>query len=170
MRPARLLLHALLCFALVANGVGTAMASVRGSCGHAGKAGADVSAMTHTSVIAHAPGMTHAADPTQATAEAHCAEMMAMAAAHDAETVMHHDLPVDDANDAGQAGDIGQAGDTNDDGCDDACSCACASHGFAALMPPTLSLPTGVRIADARARSESHATPSLPHPIRPPIA
>ncbi|GAA4785806.1 CopL family metal-binding regulatory protein [Lysobacter hankyongensis] len=161
MRPARLLLHALLCFALVANGVGAAMASVRGSCGHAGKAGADVSAMTHTSVIAHAPGMTHAAAPTQAKAEAHCAEMVAMAAADDADTVMHHDLPADDANDAG---------DTGNDECDDACSCACASHGFAVLMPPALSLPTGVRIADTRTRNTSHATPSLPHPIRPPIA
>lgn len=164
MRPARLLLHALLCFALVANGVGTAMASVRGSCGHAGKAGADVSAMTHTSVIAHAPGMTHAADPTQATAEAHCAEMMAMAAAHDAETVMHHEMPAGDTNDAGDTGDTGN------DECGDTCSCACASHGFAALMPPALVLPTGERIADARTRNESHATPSLPHPIRPPIA
>ncbi len=146
MRPARLLLHALLCFALVANGVGAAMATARGTCGHAGKAGADV------------PAMAHAPATTQAKAEAHCADMMAMAAAHDADTVMHHDLPP------------GNAGDTDDDGCGDACSCACASHGCAALMPPALSLPTGVRIADARARNESHATPSLPHPIRPPIA
>lgn len=156
MRPTRLLLHALLCFALVANGVGAAMASVRGSCGHAGKAGADVS------VMAHASAMTHASAATQAKAEAHCAEMMAMA--DDAAAVMHHDLPAGDANDAGNADD------TDDDGCGDACSCACASHGCAALMPPALSLPTGVRIADARARNESHATPSLPHPIRPPIA
>lgn len=147
MRPARLLLHALLCFALVANGVGAAMAATRGSCGHAGKAGADVRAM------AHAPSST------QAMAETHCADMMAMA--DSAAAVMHHDLPAGDANDTG---------DTGDDGCGDACSCACASHGFAALMPPALSLPAGVRIADARARSESHATPSLPHPIRPPIA
>ena len=145
MRPARLLLHALLCFALVANGVGAAMASVRGSCGHAGKAGADVPA------IAHAPSSTQA--------ETHCAEMMAMA--DSAAAVMHHGMPADDANDTG---------DTDDDGCGDTCSCACASHGFAALMPPALVLPTGERIADARTRNESHATPSLPHPIRPPIA
>lgn len=144
MRPLPLLLHALLCFALVANGVGAAMASARGVCGHAGKAGADVSAM------AHAPAAT------QAVAEAHCAEMMAMA--HEADTVMHHEMPADDANSDGDAG------------CDDACSCACASHGFAALMPPALALPAGMRIADARIPFESHATPSLPHPIRPPIA
>jgi hypothetical protein len=146
MRPARLLLHALLCFALVANGVGAAMASVRGSCGHADKARADVSAMTH------APAAT------QAKADSHCAEMMTMPAAHDAASVVHHDMPADDANGDG------------DEGCDDACSCACASHGFAALMPPALALPTGMRIADARIPAESHATPSLPHPIRPPIA
>lgn len=150
MRPTRLLLHALLCFALVANGVGTAMAAARGTCGHAGKAGADV------------PAMTHAPATTQADAEAHCADMMAMA--DSAAAVMHHDLPAADKN------DVGHAGDTDDDGCGDACSCTCASHGCAALMPPALPLPTGVRIADARTRNESHATPSLPHPIRPPIA
>lgn len=149
MRPARLLLHALLCFALVANGVGAAMASVRGTCGHAGKAGGDVSAMVH------APAAT------QAMVEAHCADMMAMS--HDSAATMHHEMPADDAN------DTGHAGGTDDDGCGDTCSCACASHGFAALMPPALALPAGVRIADARTRNESHATPSLPHPIRPPI-
>jgi hypothetical protein len=148
MRPLPLLLHALLCFALVANGVGAAMASARGTCGHADKARADVSAMTH------APAAT------QAAVEAHCAEMMAMPAAHDADDTMHHDMQTDDANGDGDG----------DAGCDDACSCACASHGFAALMPPALALPTGMRIADARIPAESHAPPSLPHPIRPPIA
>lgn len=153
MRSARLLLHALLCFALVANGVGAAMASARGTCGHADKARADVSAMT--------PGSA----AMQATVEAHCAEMMAMPAVHDADDVMHHDMPADDANDPGDGTEAG-----TDAGCDDACSCACASHGFTALMPPALALPTGMRIADARIPAESHATPSLPHPIRPPIA
>lgn len=155
MRPLPLLLHVLLCFALVANGVGAAMASARGTCGHAGKAGSDLSVMTHAS------SMTHAPVATQAAVEAHCAEMMAMPAVHDAAGVVDHDMPADDANSDGDAGDAG---------CDDACSCACASHGFAALMPPALALPTGMRIADARIPAESHATPSLPHPIRPPIA
>ena len=153
MRPLPLLLHVLLCFALVANGVGAAMASARGTCGHADNARADASAMTHASNMAHAPAAT------QAVVEAHCAEMMAMA--HDTDATMHHDLSADDANSDGDAGDAG---------CDDACSCACASHGSTALMPPALALPTGMRIADARISAESHATPSLPHPIRPPIA
>lgn len=150
MRPLPLLLHALLCFALVANGVGAAMASARGVCGHAGKAGGDISTMTHVATMAHAPAAR------QAVAEAHCADMMAMA--HEADTVMHHEMPADDTNSDGAAG------------CDDACSCACTSHGFAALMPPALAMPAGMRIADARIPAESHATPSLPHPIRPPIA
>jgi hypothetical protein len=154
MRPLPLLLQALLCVALVANGVGAAMASARGTCGHADNARADASAM------AHASSMTHAPASTQAAVEAHCAEMMTMPAAHDAASVVHHDMPADDANGDGDG----------DEGCDDACSCACASHGFAALMPPALALPTGMRIADARIPAESHATPSLPHPIRPPIA
>jgi hypothetical protein len=144
MRPARLLLHALLCLALVANGLGAAMASVHGGCGHA---------RADTAVSAPAA--------KQVGVEVHCAEMMAMPAADVAPEDRHHDMPADDAN---------HTGDDADAGCDEACSCTCASHGFAALMPATLSLPAAGRIADARGPTRTHAAPSLPHPTRPPIA
>jgi hypothetical protein len=143
MRPTRPLLHALLCFALVANGVGAAMASVHGGCGHA-----------RADTVVSAPAAM------QVASEAHCAGMTAMDASEAAPEGMHHDMPADDANPAGD--------DANVD-CDGACSCACASHGFTALMPPMLILPAAGRIADGRSPARTHAAPSLPHPTRPPI-
>lgn len=141
MHPARLLLHALLCFVLMANGIGAAMASVHGQCRHARGADADATAAT------------------QVAAEAHCAETMAMHAAETGSVKMHHDMPTDDPDRAEDTGG----------GCDGVCGCDCASHGFAALMPPTLALPTDRRIADVRSPADTHTAPSLPHPTRPPI-
>ena len=41
--------------------------------------------------------------------------------------------------------------------------------GMAALMPPMLLLPVSAGIAYAPTTTHTHATPTLPHPVRPPI-
>jgi hypothetical protein len=79
-RPHSLLLHALLCLALVANGVGAAMASVHGGCGHdhARSAVAEppppAEPPYHEGMPAEAPAPMHdsaAADPTDHAAATH---------------------------------------------------------------------------------------------------
>ena len=143
MRPPSLLLHVLLSLALVANGIGTAMASVHAGC-------------THAAVASAAP----AAEPP-------CHDMGAMAP--QAQDGMHaHGAHPDDLSPA-------QSPASHDDGCGScgscagSCACDCIAHGMAALMPPMLLLPVSTGIAYAPTTTHTHATPTLPHPVRPPI-
>lgn len=138
MRPPSLLLHVLLSLALVANGLGTAMASVHAGCAHATVASAT------------------------ATAEPPCHDGMGAmdSRAHDG----NHDRG---AHTDGLSPAPSSA--SHDDGCGSSCACGCIAHGMAALMPPMLLLPVSTGIAYAPTTTRTHATPTLPHPVRPPI-
>jgi hypothetical protein len=145
MRIRPLLLHALLSLALVANGIGGAMASVQAAC-------------AHDTVAVAAP----AAEPP-------CHEDM------DAGTSNTHGGMTDDAlpDDGMHQGSTSQhAPASGDEGCGDCadhCQCTCIAHGLAALMPSTLLVPAGIGIAYTPAPSNPHTAPALPHPVRPPI-
>lgn len=141
MRPSSLLLHILLSFALVANGIGAAMASVHAGCAHAAIA-----------------SVTPAAEPP-------CHDGMG-AMASQAHGGMHaHGAHPDDLSPAPPPA-------SHDDGCGScgrSCACDCIAHCMAALMPPMLLLPFSTGIAYAPTTPHTHATPTLPHPVRPPI-
>lgn len=155
-RPHSLLLHALLSLALVANGIGAAMASAHAGCVHSATAVAlaVADASTEASVVAETP--CHSGTTPEAAAPMHHTGM------HD--TGMH---------DTGHAGLPGDASSTDahgsGDDCDGACDCDCTAHCQAALMPQALLLHASARIAHADAPVYDHAAPALPHPVRPPI-
>jgi hypothetical protein len=135
MRLRLLLLHALLSLALVANGIGTAMASVHAGC-------------THDAVAAAPPA-----------SKAHCHESMRMGASTSDNGTHHSDMSP-------------HASTSHHDSCDDCardCTCACIAHGLAALMSSPLLLSVATGIAYSPAPSYPHTTPTLPHPVRPPI-
>lgn len=139
MRPLPLLLHVLLSLALLANGVGAAMASAHAGC-------------VHSAMVVAA-----AAEPPVADPPCHGDK------APEAASPMHdgkHASPLADAH--GGADDCGSA-------CENACDCACTAHAQAALMPPTLLLRASTRIAHAETFAYTYAAPALPHPVRPPI-
>jgi hypothetical protein len=145
MRIRPLLLHALLSLALVANGIGGAMASAHAAC-------------AHDTVAAAAPA-----------AESPCHEGMG-ADASNMHNGMQHDSMQHDS--APQSNMPQQPSDSDQESCDDCsahCTCACIAHGMAALMPPILLLPASTGIAYAPAPSYVHVAPALPHPVRPPI-
>jgi hypothetical protein len=150
MRLRPLLLHALLCLALVANGISGAMASVHAACAH--------DAVAEASLVAEPP----AAEPP-------CHGNMNMAASN-AHSGMQHDGMSDDSVAHSSLRQHLPASEQK--GCDDCarhCQCACIAHGLAALMPSTLLLPAAASIAYTPAPSYAHAAPALPHPVRPPI-
>ena len=132
MRPPSLLLHVLLSLALVANGIGTAMASVHAGCAHAAVASAAAAAEPSC----HDGIRDHHADPGELSPPQSSA-------------------PHDDGNGCGS--------------CSGSCTCDCIAHGMAAVMPPMLLLPVSTGIAYAPTTTHTHATPTLPHPVRPPI-
>jgi membrane protease subunit (stomatin/prohibitin family) len=143
LRP--LLLHVLLSLALVANGIGTAMASVHADCAH---------------------GTVAAALPV---AEPPCHEEMGMGISKAQSAMSDVDLQHEDMdhNSLSQ-----QASATDDEGCSDCadhCRCACIAHGLAALMPSTWLPQEAIGVACTTAPSFAHASPSLPYPVRPPI-
>jgi hypothetical protein len=150
MRIRPLLLHALLSLALVANGIGGAMASVHAAC-------------AHDTVAAAAP----AAEPP-------CHEDVG-ADISNANTGMSGGGMLHDGVPHGglDQGSTSQHVSTSDDeGCGDCaghCQCACIANGLAALMPPTLLLYAATGIAYTSAPSNTHTAPALPHPVRPPI-
>jgi hypothetical protein len=140
MRIRPLLLHALLSLALVANGIGAAMASVHTVC-------------AHDAVAAAAP-----------VAEPPCHEGMG-ADASNMHNGMHHDNVLQSSvSQQPSDSDKESCGD-----CADHCQCACDAHGLAALMPSTVLLSPATGIAYTPAPSYAHAAPELPHPVRPPI-
>jgi hypothetical protein len=145
MRLRPLLLHAVLCLALVANGISGAMASVHATCAH--------DAVAEASLAAEPP----AAEPP-------CHENMDMAASNAHSGMQHDGMSVSST----QHDPLG----SEQKGCDDCarhCQCACIAHGLAALMPSPLLLAAASGIAYTPAPSYAHATPALPHPVRPPI-
>ena len=146
MRLRPLLLHALLSLALVANGIGSAMASVHAAC-------------AHDTVAAAAP-----------VAEPPCHEGMGADASnmhngmqHDG--MQHDNAPQSSVSQQPWASDKESCGD-----CADHCQRACAAHGLAALMPSTVLLSAATGIAYTPAPSYAHTAPALPHPVRPPIS
>lgn len=140
MRLHPLLLHALLSIALVANGIGGAMASVHAAC-------------AHDAIAAATP------DVEPPATEPSCHEGMGADASN-----MHSDAPHDGTSQHPSATDKESCGD-----CADHCRCACIAHGLAALMPSSILLPVATGIAYTPAPSYAHAAPALPHPVRPPI-
>lgn len=142
MRLHRLLLHALLCLALVANGLGAAMASVHAGCDHG-------SSKQHAP-IAKAQVDTAAVTPT--TEMPPCHTSMATA---------------DNVTPVTQTPPAAHDSDGGDQHC--AGGCHCIAHCMTALMPPMLQLATPAGIAYASAPAYAHSAPTLPHPIRPPI-
>jgi hypothetical protein len=142
MRPLPLLLHVLLSLALVANGIGAAMASAHAGCVHS------ATAVDRSSVEA------------AAVAEPPCHGDMAREATAPMDDRPHHDMPGDaSSTDAHGSGDD----------CGSACDCDCTAHCQAALMPPTLLLHPSARITHAETSNYIHVAPALPHPVRPPI-
>lgn len=144
MRPLPLLLHVLLSLALLANGIGAAMASAHAGCVHS------------TSVVA-AVAEPPVADPP-------CHGDMAPPSVPSQGDGTHHGGH-GDASSADAHGD----GDDCGSACENACDCDCTAHCQAALMPPTLLLHASTRIAHAQAFAYAYAAPALPHPVRPPI-
>lgn len=141
-----LLLHALLSLALVANGIGAAMASAQAGCVH--------------SATAVALSIDESSVEAPPVAEPPCHGGMAQEAASPTHDGAHASLP----------GDASSTDGHGDDGnCGNACDCACKAHSQAALMPPTLLLHASARIAHADTPVYDHAAPALPHPVRPPI-
>lgn len=141
MRPLPLLLHMLLSLALLANGIGAAMASAQAGCVHSATA---VEMSVAESSVAEPP----------------CHGDMAPEAASPMQHAVHASVP----------GDTSSTDGHGDDGnCDNACDCACKAHGQAALMPQTLLLHASARIAHADTPVYDHVAPALPHPVRPPI-
>ncbi len=147
MRPLPLLLHVLLSLALLANGIGAAMASAHAGCAH--------------SATAAAPSGAGSSTEQPSVDEPPCHDDMAAEAAAPMQDTGHTSLPGDTSST--------HAHDSGDD-CGGACTCDCTAHCQAALMPPTPMLHASARIAHAEAAAYTHATPALPHPIRPPIA
>ena len=148
MRLRPLLLHALLSLALVANGIGGAMASVHAAC-------------AHDTIAAAAPA---AAAPA---AEAPCHEDPDVSNAHSG---MPDDGMLDNGMDQSSVSPHASTpGDESCGDCADHCQCACIANGIAVLMPSTLLLHAVTGIAYTSAPSYTHAAPALPHPVRPPI-
>ncbi len=147
MRRPPLLLHMLLSLALVANGIGAAVASAHAGCAHSATAAAPYGAGFSTE--------------QPAVDEPPCHDDMAPEAAAPMQDTGHTSLPGDASST--------HAHDSGDD-CGGACTCDCTAHCQAALMPPTPMLHASARIAHAEAAADTRATPALPHPIRPPIA
>jgi hypothetical protein len=145
MRIRPLLLHALLSLALVANGIGGAMASVHAAC-------------AHDTVATAAP-----------VAEPPCHEGMGADASNmhngmQDDGMQHDNAPQSSVSQQPSASDKESCGD-----CADHCQCACTAHGLAALMPSTVLLSAATGIAYTPAPSYAHTAPALPHPVRPPI-
>lgn len=141
----RLALHVLLSLALVANGIGAAMASAHAGCAHSATAVA-------LSVVESSVDKPSADEPP-------CHGDMAPEAAS----------PILDGDHANLLADAHGDGDDCGSACENACDCACTAHAQAALMPPRLLLHASARIAHAETFAYAYAAPALPHPVRPPI-
>lgn len=162
MRFRSLLLHALLCLALVANGVSGAMASVHSGCDHG--------LVSNDPVAVAAPAASppcHMVKPTAQTA----------GLTTPVHSMGHTGMPLSDGSaQAAVSGHPSNHPDTHpqdDDSsrcCGSTCHCACIAHAQIVLMPAALIAPAFADIAYASAAPCAHTAPALPHLVRPPIA
>ena len=150
MRLRPLLLHALLSLALVANGIGGAMASVHAVCAHA-------------AVAAAAPASE------SSSVEPSCHEDMGAGTSNLHNGMQQDSVPHDSVNQNGMSQHPFASDEQSCNDCADHCQCACIAHGLAALLPSTILLPVTKGIAYTPAPSYAQAAPALPHPVRPPI-
>ncbi len=150
----RPLLHALLCLALAANGIGAAIAGAHGACDHGDPATRTQDMAMHDRM--HDGG--HAQAPVAHHGQGHAAghDADARHACCDDDTAAGGDMTADDAGDV-------------DDGACGGCFCGCRAHAPAALPAIGMTLPEAVRIAIVQPAPTDHAAPALPHPTRPPI-
>ena len=164
MRLRPLLLHVLLSLALVANGIGAAMASVHAVCTHVAVAAPVSGSPCHEGMGADAPEMHDGMQHERMQQDDMQQDKMHQVGWSKRSATPHDGMPKDDTPQPPPASDKDRCGD-----CADHCECACIAHGLAALMPSTLLLPAAIGIAYTPAPSSTHATPALPHPVRPPI-
>lgn len=155
MRLARPILHALLCFALVVNGIGAAMASVHGTCGGQPAGAATPQADPHAGHRmaedddAHASGMHHTAV---------------------GDATGHHgsSAPAIDS----RSHDDAHAGCPHGDDCGDcsaACRSICIAQSVFALLPDATLWWSPAPARYAQSPMQARPAPALPHPVRPPI-
>jgi hypothetical protein len=143
-----LLLHVLLCLALVANGAGAAWAGTRGDCcSHATPAAAPASTPCHDADMTMAPPhLTSMHETSMQDMSMHGMSMHGMPA-HDGHPLPPHGTPKP---------------------CDGHCVCMTHVAGTLPPAPPRLgAAPVRDTLVDALVRP--HAPPALPHPLRPPI-
>lgn len=159
MSPFSLLLRVLLCVTLIANGIGFAQASTRMQLAHASHG-------THGERVqtrAAAP-----AQPTLANAGEECHPGMTMASHAGAEPpVVDHAAMVHGGNPGAESGAaLADAMDC----CDGKnCQCACTQHASAAFIAELSPGAPPVHTAALMGGTSQHASPRLPHLIRPPI-
>ena len=145
MRLRPLLLHALLSLALVANGIGDAIASVHSACAH------------------DAAAVAEPASEPPCHQDINAATSNASSSMPD-DGMLHDGMHQSNTSQHAPASDGEGCGDCAND-----CRCACIAHGLAALMPSTVLLPVRIGIAYTPARPDTHTAPALPHLVRPPI-
>lgn len=154
-----LLLRMLLCVVLVANGVGAVQAGVRMQTAHVVHGATTRAAVSSTVGRADA---CHSASAMTADAERGMPPMDHAGMGHDG---VH---PVSDSSDGPLPADGGT--DEPMDCCDGSrCQCACTQHASATFIEPVAGAPLASHVVVAVRGSSQHASPRLPHLIRPPI-
>lgn len=164
MSRSRPLLSALLCLALVLNGIGGAMAGVRMGCasmaGEADRGGHGA----HAAAMAAAVEMPAGADADGAHAGMHHADMN------------HGDMNHGDGHAMPMPAEPADADDAHDcphgDGCSDcstACRSACIAQPAFAVLPVSISPVVAPQYVLPNPPESAHPAPSLRDPVRPPI-
>ncbi len=149
-----LLLRVLLCVSLIANGVGFAQASTRMQLAHAGHQAHRAQAEVASTVGEEChPGMTMAS---------HADTSM---------PPMDHAAMDHGDSDTGPLVAVSDGGSAEPADCCDGttCQCACTQHASTAFIPavaPGAALPDSILVMVG---TSQHASPRLPHLIRPPI-
>ena len=159
MRLRPLLLHALLSLALMANGIGGAMASVHAAC-------------AHDTIAAAAPAAAEAPcheDPDASNAHSGMPDVALPHGGMLHDGMLDNGMPDNGMDQSSVSPHASTPGDESCGDCADHCQCACIANGIAILMPSTLLLHAVTGIAYTSAPSYTHAAPALPHPVRPPI-
>lgn len=144
-----LLLRVLLCVTLIANGVGFAQASTRMQLAHA----------THG---AHAAQVEVASTPAE---ECHPGMTMASHAGTPMPVMDHAAMGHGDAG----TGTLDSAADSADCCAGNTCQCACTQHASTAFIATVAAGATPAHSVLVVGGSSQHASPRLPHLIRPPI-
>lgn len=149
-----LLLRVLLCVSLIANGVGFAQASTRMQLAHA----------------ARSPDASALADSQRSPQKCHPGTTMASHSVDEMPVIDHtalgHAVPMHD----GSASVADVALQDASDCCDgNSCQCACVQYASAAFIAPSSAAPASVQSAVLLGGISQHASPRLPHLIRPPI-